>query len=335
MSSELARSFRPSPWSRMSPTTWTSSTTVPAAQTLNRATTSQHHRVHSLFLAFAFVVVGATLFSVLLRLHYRKIGTRFLYCIRLGVDFAAVSGRFKRLSHPCRTMLWPLQKHSFASRRTTKEPDLRLVWAAIPHSLLCRSVYATSLLYCNSDDFSWALLHAVYLSLVSVELAASIRTPKRVTAEELGPFARLRAADGESAGNGADVRSSSTGNCLSIQRVKPSVLKFPTTSNLGSFLRAEHMKTRRELSDIVWTSTTDTLILRAVASTPSVRWALDTNGVLVDRLCPPPLASLVSSAARVHAALDDFLHAEHCRKPRNDWICAVWDQGLAARGTDC
>ena len=116
------------------------------------------------------------------------------------------------------------------------------------------------------------------------------------------------------------------GTRLSARRIPRSPSKSPAISNLGHFLRVEHLKNHRKLSDLIWTSTTDTLVLRPTPGSAAVRWALDTNGLHVDRLCSPSSA-LAFSAARMNAVLDDLLHVERCRKPRHDWICAVWGEG--------
>ncbi|KAI0690424.1 hypothetical protein C8T65DRAFT_745821 [Cerioporus squamosus] len=214
---------------------------------------------------------------------------------------------------------------------------LELVHAASPGRPLYRSVLATSMLFCSSDEFSWVLLHAVYISRMSVELSASIRACRRVTAEDLGLSARPRAGDGDDAA-GAPL----SGTRLSIRRTQPSIPKSPSSLHAAfrDFLRAERLKPRHELPDIPSTfvtgTDTDTLVLRpspgAAASVSAIHWAPGTNSVLVDRLRQLSLASTSSSAAaRFDAALDDFLHAQR-HKPRRARISCVWSPGLRVRG---
>ncbi len=65
-------------------------------------------------------------------------------------------------------------------------PRRSLFWLVLMMSMLC----------CDSDEFSWALIQAVYFSLRSVELSESMRACRRIKAEDLGLPGRRRNGHG-------------------------------------------------------------------------------------------------------------------------------------------
>ena len=196
MSLELARLFLFLPWPLSCPDASTSSTSTTTAvaqlSDSSNVATSHCRGVHPLFLAFSLLVVG----TALLTPHGSKIKISWS-CVSmgglLGINYRADSERAPQPSHQLCTL------PQYLAPWRLKGVALKLMHQATPRHPLLRSVYATIILYCNSDDFSWALLHAVYLSLVSGELSAFTRTCKRVKAVDLG---RLSAVQEEIAGEG-------------------------------------------------------------------------------------------------------------------------------------
>lgn len=181
MSLELARLpfFWPSPLLCSASSTSITITTPPVVQFLDSSNVATSHRrgIHPLFLVFFFLVVGTALLTL------------------LGIKSRANPERGPNYSHQLR----PLPQYLAPWRlfhRALKGAAFKLMHPATPWHPLLRSLYATIILYCNSDDFSWALLHAVYLSLVSADLSASTWTCKRVTVVDLGRLSEEVACEG-------------------------------------------------------------------------------------------------------------------------------------------